>query len=237
MKKHERSVLTLKDENDLSYEDLLLYHPYKNIVQNLYRLSTDKKANLFDPISREFNGIDNADEYIKYYYEALLGVTSYFQASKGGRGKYIEKKLASVSESCCLNSKLSELHHLLNYIEIIRKKKLSGKSSLSEEETKKILLSKWNFIAEEDETTDLCSLFICDGSISFLELKNRIDSGGTAARREIYDTKFRKILEYFINSKPIFRLEKKTYSLLEFIHLFWYKEDSISTWNFIQYQW
>lgn len=97
-----RNLLTIKHKEDLSCDDKLLYEPYKNIVNNFYKLATDKDATNFDIISKEFNGINNADESIKFYYESLLGVTSYFQSSKGGRGKYIEKKLTSESKTCCL---------------------------------------------------------------------------------------------------------------------------------------
>ena len=100
-----RQFLTLHDPDTLSNSDYLLYKPYKNLVSNFYQLATQKDANQFDFISRQFNGIENADKDIKHYYESLLGVTSYFQAAKGGRGKYIEKKIASSLETCCLDIK------------------------------------------------------------------------------------------------------------------------------------
>ena len=215
-----RQILTLQDPSTLSNSDLLLYKPYKNLVFNFYQLATQKNANQFDFITRQFNGIDNADESIRHYYESFLGITSYFQAAKGGRGKYIEKKLASAVETCCLDNKISDLPKLFLYPDLIRKHKLLGKETLSIKEKKVIRLCEWDFIANSDETTDLCNIFKEDKTITFLELKNRIDSGGTASRREIYDNKFQRILTYFIENKPIFKKENSKYSLLEFYQHF-----------------
>ena len=221
-----RSILTLRDSTPLSNSDKLLYEPYKNIVNSFYALATDKQASSFDIVTREFNGINNANESIRHYYEALLGVTSYFQASKGGRGKYIEKKLASISPTCSLDVQISELPKLILHTTLIRKHKLFKKESLTKEDQEKLRLCKWDFIADSnnDQTTDLCNIFRDEKSISFLELKNRVDSGGTSARRDIFDNKFRGILKHFINNEPIFKLENKTYSLLDFYQYFGFKK-------------
>ena len=212
-----RNILTIKDKTDLSTDDYFLYKPYKNLVKNLYELAIDKNANQFDIVYREFNGINNTDDNAKYYYEALLGVTSYFQASKGGRGKYLEKKLASISETCCIDNKISDLPKLLLYTPIVRKHKLLGQETLSKGEKEKLRLCEWSFIGN-DVTTDLCSL--SNGMISFLELKNRIDSGGTAARREIFDSKFKKLIDHLAKEEAIFRLQNEKYTLLDFLQYF-----------------
>ena len=207
-----RKILTIKDPKNLSTSDYFLYHPYKNIVENLYKLSINKNEGKFDFIYKEFNGINNADN--QKYYESFLSVTSYFQASKGGRGKYIEKKLSAVDENCCLDNKISDLPKLLLFKDIMRKSKLFGKQSLSQKEKEKLRLCAWDFIANNDETSDLC--YIKNNTLSFLELKNRIDSGGTAARREIFDNKFTQILSYFLEEKKVFKHEKTKYKLLDF---------------------
>ena len=36
-----RQILTLRDPTTLSNGDVLLYHPYKNLVSNFYQLATD----------------------------------------------------------------------------------------------------------------------------------------------------------------------------------------------------
>ncbi len=215
-----RNILTLLNPDTLSNSDVLLYHPYKNLVSNFYQLATQKDANQFDFITREFNGIDNADEEIKAYYESLLGVTSYFQASKGGRGKYIEKKLASSLETCCLDIKISDLPKFLLHRDLIRKHKLFGKEKLTSKEKEHLRLCQWDFIGSDDETTDLVNVFVDEGTISFLELKNRVDSGGTAARREIYDNKFKRILTYFIDDEAIFKCRENEYTLSQFYNHF-----------------
>ncbi len=211
-----RNILTIKESNSLSDHDYFLYAPYKNITRNLYELSTDKNQGQFDFIYKEFNGINNAED--KHYYEAFLGITSYFQASKGGRGKYIEKKLAAVDENCCIDNKISDLPKLLLFKEIMRKSKLFGKEKLDASEKKSLRLCPWNFIAQNDATTDLC--YIQGNTISFLELKNRVDSGGVASRREIFDNKFRQILNYFIEKEKVFEYKNTKYQLLDFYRYF-----------------
>ena len=100
----------------------------------------------------------------------------------------------------------------------MRKSKLFGKESLDAKEKEKLRLCSWNFISNTDETTDLC--YIEDDTISFLELKNRVDSGGTAARREIFDNKFKQILSYFIEKEKIFKYKNKEYDILDFYRYF-----------------
>lgn len=208
----DRNILTIREPDNLSPQDRLLYDPYKNIVDNFYKLAVDRAHHSFDPIAREFNGINRANEAGNNYYEAMLDVTSYFQASKGGRGKYIEKKLASAVEHCSSDYRLSELPQLINHTNILREKKLSG--NISAEDRRTLNLCDWDFIGENG-VTDLCSIFKQEGLIAFLELKNRVDSGGVGARREIYSIKFKKILEHFIKSDKIFRHQGNDYTLLE----------------------
>lgn len=196
-----RNILCIKDVRKLSESDYFLYFPYKNIVKNFYRLSLHRDEGQFDFIYKEFNGINNAED--KSFYESFLGITSYFQSSKGGRGKYIEKKLCAVNENCCLNNKISDLPKLFLFRKIMRNAKLFGKENLNAEEKRRLRLCEWSFIDDNgDKTTDLCC--IQGKVVSFLELKNRVDSGGTAARREIFDNKFKQILNYFIDRKSIF---------------------------------
>ena len=104
-----RNLLCVKKEENLDLGHLLLYKPYKNILENFVNLATERSATDFDPVSRIFDGLESISDDIKHYYEAFLGVTSYYQHSNGGRGKYVEKKISSVVETCSMNIKLSNL--------------------------------------------------------------------------------------------------------------------------------
>jgi len=210
-----RKILTIKNKEELSISELILFQPYKNIVSNFYDLAINKEAIHFDAVSRNFSGIDNADSYIRDYYEAMLGVTSYYQASKGGRGKYIEKKIASISESCVLDFSMSEFPKFLTIRNILRKKKLYGDYFLSKDEKKDLRTHEWDFISNYNCTTDLINLL--PNKISFLELKNRVDSGGVSARREIWIKKFPYFFEYFKNNMILFKFKEKEYTLYDFL--------------------
>ena len=188
------AITTLKREN-LDLGHMLLYAPYKNILTKFVELSINPKAIEFDPISKIFDGLESISEGLKHYYEALLGVTSYYQHSQGGRGKYIEKKFASLVNSCSLNIKLSELPFWLQYPDLHRKKGIFTLKNLSSNEKSIIRRIDWDYIGKEDETTDLGNLLKKEKTIVLIELKNRVDSGGTAARREIWTKKFKTILK------------------------------------------
>jgi len=216
-----RNFLCIKNSSTLDNSDLLLYKPYKNIIKKFFNLAINKDAITFDPVSRAFSGIDSVDKNIKEYYEALLGVTSYYQASKGGRGKYIEKRFASISEFCTLNIQIKYLPLWLKYPTIVRKKSIFDDSFLTQIEKQKLRLFDWDWIGTLNETTDLGNFLQKEKKIVFMELKNRVDSGGTAARREIWDTKFKNILSYFIENKYLFSDSKnKKYTLLDIYNNF-----------------
>ena len=224
-----RNILTIKNHGNLSDDDRLLYEPYRDLVEELYEFATKPEAKSFDIVTREFSGMNNADSRVRHYYEALMGVTSYFQASKGGRGKYIEKKLASASDKCALDCKLSDLPKLFLHTDLVRNQKLFGQDHLTAEERETLRLCDWDFIGSEDHTTDLCNLFLDEGTLSFLELKNRIDSGGVSARREIFhDKKFKGILALLIDGTPLYRWQGQEYSLLNFYKHFGIKKITLS---------
>nr|MDO8116247.1 hypothetical protein [Candidatus Sigynarchaeota archaeon] len=208
-----------------------MYDPYKNLVNNLVGLACKIDANDFDPISRIFNGIESAPDEIKYHYQALLDVTSYFQASKGGRGKYIEKKFVSLGETTALNLKLSEVPIWLDNPALYKKKGLKSKANLTNEEKKELQSRcRWtgNYPAY-DITTDLGNYIKKEKRLILLEIKNRTDSGGTAARREYWSSKYPLILEMLSdNSKKLFSEKGNQFSLLEF-----FKKYGIETVSFV----
>jgi len=217
----------MKREN-LDLGHMLLYAPYKNILTKFVELSINPKAIEFDPISKIFDGLESISEGLKHYYEALLGVTSYYQHSQGGRGKYIEKKFASLVNSCSLNIKLSELPFWLQYPDLHRKKGIFTLKNLSSNEKSIIRRIDWDYIGKEDETTDLGNLLKKEKTIVLIELKNRVDSGGTAARREIWTKKFKTILNYiYDNTIKLYRREDKEFSLTELLKIFGFEKIEI----------
>ncbi|PIY33870.1 MAG: hypothetical protein COZ07_00645, partial [Candidatus Infernicultor aquiphilus] len=104
-----RNLLCVKAKEKLDLGRILLYEPYKNILIKFKELCLDINAEDFDPVAKVYDGLLSVPSNIREYYEALLGVTSYYQHSQGGKGKYIEKKLASSFETCSLNIEISRL--------------------------------------------------------------------------------------------------------------------------------
>jgi len=132
-----RNLLCVKQKENLELGELLLYEPYKNILQNFVDLATRIEAKDFDPVAKVYDGLLSVPPEMKEYYEALLGVTSYYQHSQGGRGKYIEKKIASAFESCSLDIKLSELPLWLEFPVLHKKKGIFTLNGLVERKKEK----------------------------------------------------------------------------------------------------
>ena len=215
-----RNLLCVKKEENLDLGHLLLYKPYKNILENFVNLATERSATDFDPISRIFDGLESISDDMKHYYEAFLGVTSYYQHSNGGRGKYVEKKISSVVETCSMNIKLSNLPLWFEYPKIHRKKGISTQSGLTSEEKSIVRKIEWDWLGTEDETTDVGNLLLEERTLILVELKNRVDSGGTAGRREIWTKKFKTILLYLFNGRKLYRKERDEYSLSQLLSAF-----------------
>ncbi len=222
-----RNLLCIKHKINIDLGEKLLYNPYKNILKNFRALATNSFAKEFDPIYRIYSGLESVDDDIKFYYESLLGVTSYFQSSKGGRGKYIEKKLSSMYKTCGINIKFSELPILLEFPEIIRKKGLFTLKSLNHEELKTLRKRNFNFLGRVDETTDIGNLLRANECLNLLELKNRVDSGGTSARREIWSKKFNTIFEYLSSSEVLFKKGSLELNLIQLLKKFQIKNLNI----------
>lgn len=201
-----RNMLCLKKKDQLDLGHLLLYEPYKNILSNFLELAIRREAKDFDPVAKVYHGLLSAPRGIREYYEALLGVTSYYQASKGGRGRYIEKKLASSFDFCSLDIKLSEIPLWLTYPHLHKKKGIFTQQGLSSPEKGLIRRFHWDWTGEKDEETDLGSIIKDEKRLVLMEIKNRVDSGGTAARREIWTSqKFGIILDHLIENTKIYR--------------------------------
>jgi len=216
-----RNLLCIKDKEKLELGELLLYGPYKNILQNFAELATKVEAKDFDPVAKVYHGIISAPSEIRNYYESLLGVTSYYQASKGGRGRYIEKKIASAFESCSLDIRLSELPLWLEYPALHKKKGIFTLNGLTTREKEIIRRVPWDWIGSRDESTDVGTVLRNEKTVVLTEVKNRVDSGGSAARREIWTSqKFGIIVDYLLHNEKIYRKGNKEFSLVELLKFF-----------------
>ena len=213
-----RNLLCIKKKEKLELGELLLYEPYKNILQNFVDLATRLEAKDFDPVAKVYHGIISAPSEIRNYYESLLGVTSYYQASKGGRGRYIEKKIASAFESCSLDIKLSELPLWLEHPALHKKKGIFTLNGLTAQEKEIIRRMSWDWTGDRDESTDVGTVLKNEKTIVLAEVKNRVDSGGSAARREIWTSqKFGIIVDYLLRNEKIYRKDNKEFSLAELL--------------------
>ena len=216
-----RNILCAKQKEKLDLGELLLYEPYKNILQNFVDLATRKEAKDFDPVAKVYDGLLSVPPGMKGYYEALLGVTSYYQHSQGGRGRYIEKKIASAFESCSLDIKLSELPLWLEAPVLHKKKGIFTLNGLNAEEKRKIRQTPWDWVGDRDESTDVGSLLRKERTVVLVEIKNRVDSGGSAARREIWTSqKFGIVVDYLLKNEKVYKKNDKRFSLSTLLKFF-----------------
>ena len=216
-----RNLLCVKAKEKLDLGQKLLYEPYKNILENFKKLCTNINEKDFDPVAKVYDGLLSVPSEIREYYEALLGVTSYYQHSQGGRGKYIEKKIASSFETCSLDIELSKLPFWLEYPSIHKKKGIFTQEGLSSEEKKILRTIEWDWLGDRDVNTDIGSIIKYEGTMVLVELKNRVDTGGTSGRREIWTSeKFGIFIGYLNSNEKLFRKEDRDFSLAELLESF-----------------
>ena len=219
-----RNLLCAKQKEKLDLGELILYEPYKNILQNFVELATKAEAKEFDPVAKVYDGLLSIPNEIKERYEALLGVTSYYQHTQGGKGRYIEKKIASSFETCSLDIRLSELPFWLKHPKLHKKKGIFTLKGLNTQEKRIIRITPWDWIGEKDENTDIGTILKDEKAVVFMELKNRVDSGGTAARREIWTSqKFGIITDYLLRNDKLYKREKRDFSLSELLEFFGFR--------------
>jgi len=216
-----RNLLCVKDKNRLELGQVLLYEPYKNILMNFKELCININAKDFDPVAKVYDGLLSVPVEIREYYEALLGVTSYYQHSQGGKGKYIEKKLASSFETCSLNIEISKLPFWLEYPELHKKKGIFTQQGLFQEERSIFRTIEWDWIGDRDVSVDVGSIIKDENAMVLAEIKNRVDNGGTAGRREIWTSeKFGIFVGYINSNKKIFRKKEEEFSFIELLESF-----------------
>jgi hypothetical protein len=181
-------MLTLEKESVLNEEQHWLKRVYSNIVSNLIQ-KTIRSTLEFDPFMLKFMGADTT-QYNKFMYQALLEVTSYFWASKGGRGALLEKIIASLGGP--YSSHNLSLSRLINII--------SSKNNSSKRSDQDRL--EW-LIKTDIKKMKFDMVNIINDTLIIFELKNRVDSGGTAARQEAL-TKLITLCKTIEDEKRIF---------------------------------
>jgi hypothetical protein len=145
--------------------------------------------------------------YDKFQYQALLETTSYFWASKGGRGTLLEKIIASLGNSYSSNGvTLSKL------ISILLSK--VDHTPFHNNQNGSRLLIKGNIKRLKFDLVN-----IIDDKLILLELKNRVDSGGTAAREEALIKKFFTICRTIESEEKVFAYAGKDYDFVELLSI------------------
>ncbi|MCD5383632.1 hypothetical protein LR066_02580 [candidate division WOR-3 bacterium] len=216
-----RNLLCIKQKENLDLGHILLYEPYKKILTNLRNLVINISAKDFDPVAKVYDGLLSVPLEIREYYESLLGITSYYNHSQGGKGKYIEKKIASSFETCSLDIELKNLPFLFEYPDLHKKKGIFTQNSFTKEEKKLLKTSEWDWLGNRNVNTDIGSIVQPEHTLILCELKNRVDTGGTAARREIWTSeKFGIFVDYLKSNEKIFRRGLEEFSLAELLEYF-----------------
>jgi hypothetical protein len=183
-------MLLLQDSSTLGKEESWLREAYANIVLNLMQFAISVPS-MFDPFSSKYYGLESV-QYNKHEYHAFLEVTSYFWASKGGRGALLEKVIAVESGSNSANGVL-----LVRIPQLIESAK-----GIKER-------SQWRVTGATPRLKfDLVN--IVDDKILFLEIKNRVDGGGTAAREEALAKKFLTLCKTIQNEEKVFVKDNTT---------------------------
>ena len=176
--------MLLQNIYTLNIEETWLRAAYVNIVASLLKYARDPSSNI-DPFTARFMGIDAVENSMEEY-RAFLEVTSYFWASKGGRGALMEKIVEAAAGTTSGRGKyLSAIPNWIASVKHIQDVK------------------QWKTTGSAPELTfDL--LNVIGDRLVILEIKNRVDSGGTAAREEALAKKFIKLAETIQNGTPVY---------------------------------
>ena len=200
-----RRMLTLQNDSSLTKEQIWLRRAYANIVYRLIE-STISTSSEFDPFVSKFMGIESV-EYNKFQYQALLETTSYFWASKGGRGSLLEKIIALLGNS--YSSSGITLFKIFSILSVRNNENKTPKYGKGLEWLSKTNIKKLKF--------DLVN--IIGDRLIILELKNRVDSGGTAAREEALSKKFFALSRAIESEDKIFRYHGKDYDFAKMLSI------------------
>ncbi len=179
-----RNILLLQSLSSLTNEEIWLRKAYLNIVSKLAEFATNP-SDSFDPFSAKFMGLESIERN-KHEYRAFMEVTSYFWGSKGGRGALLEKVIAAAGGSSAANGML--LSQIPQWIGNIRNSKY---------------IKEWRVTGSAPKLK-FGLLNVIGGRLVFLEIKNRVDSGGTAAREEALAKKFLALCKAIQNGDKVY---------------------------------
>ncbi len=179
-----RNMLLLQSPSLLTIEEIWLRKAYLNIVTKLAGFATNP-SEVFDPFSAKFMGLESIERK-KYEYRAFMEVTSYFWGSKGGRGSLIEKVVAAAGGPAAANGiLLSQIPRWIGNMQSnqnVKEWKVTGSAP-------KLKFDLLNIIGSR---------------LVFLEIKNRVDSGGTSAREEALAKKFLALCRAIQNGEKVY---------------------------------
>ena len=154
-------MLILHDKKNLNEQEVWLHDTYFKILSEIVKRAKNPNSSI-DPFASEYFG-KNSVKTNSNYYNSFLEITSYFWASKSGRGILLEKTINSLSgHKSEQNVFLSDFLNKLIESDEMLNGKLSNKF--------KIKFDLINFV---------------NNKLVILELKNRVDSGGVEARRGV----------------------------------------------------
>lgn len=209
----DHKFLLIKKKSNLKDYEKLLYDAYSTTIKNILLIASKLKSKKFDPVKILFWGLNNIskDEDYKKRYISILEITEYFHAAKGQRGKFLEKMLALKSENGICSIRLSEIPLWLENPKLLAKKKIFNKENLTNDKKLEMrnLNKKWKFLGGKDDNIDFDIGHLDKDKITLFEQKNRVDSGGTSARREIFSAKVLPLLRRIKSDKDLFEINKK----------------------------
>lgn len=189
-----RRLLLLKEYSGLTQEEMALYRSYKNRVISLIEYAENPvRAEWSVPVAIFHNMTPEnlPTKELHAFYRALFDVTSYYQHNTAGIAKFGNALVSKLGPSKDLVPEL-RLKHLPS--------KLLGDTTY-----------KWIGTNDDNVTTDIVNRV--EDSAIFLEFKYRTDSGCTAGRREVWETKFLKIVKHIVTGKSLFAKGSRRESL------------------------
>ncbi len=153
-------MLILRDKKNLKEQEVWLYEAYRKILSKIVKIASNPSSSI-DPFASEYMG-KNSVKINPNYHNSLLEITSYFWASKAGRGTLLQKTIGLLA-----GSKADQDVYFSEFLNEMIKTNGTLKGKISTKFKKKFDLINVN-----------------NDTLIILEIKNRVDSGGTSGRRE-----------------------------------------------------
>lgn len=209
-------------------QDKLLFGSYSNFIKCLVEIGLNKNYDL-DNIYKRYMGlvyknISKNDKEFGLNLESMLPLFSYLQHSQGGRGSFIEKLISLLNPDVTRNSKLSDLPLIFSDFNKLKIIKIYDSEDVDKDNLKLINQTKREFktnflwLGDNDENITFDLLKLQDGTLKLSDIKNRVDSGGTAARGESWK-KILDTIKLINENKVVFQdnLKGTKYALLDYL--------------------